>query len=85
MHEFLTHAGRTGARAEPARRFGPRGEASWAFSAVGLGRRGLALSGSGHTRQEESETDEFSCSSATTAHTAITRELGEWLLDRLPG
>ncbi|MGX1563263.1 esterase/lipase family protein [Streptomyces sp. NPDC055506] len=33
---------------------------------------------------EESEFDEFICSSATTAHTAITQELGEWLLDRLP-
>ncbi|BBC36819.1 uncharacterized protein SGFS_081130 [Streptomyces graminofaciens] len=33
---------------------------------------------------EQSEVDEFVCSSATTAHTAITQELGEWLLDRLP-
>ncbi|MFE3141999.1 hypothetical protein [Streptomyces scopuliridis] len=33
---------------------------------------------------EESEFDEFVCSSDTTAHTAITQELGEWLLDRLP-
>ncbi|GAU67879.1 putative hypothetical protein [Streptomyces sp. NBRC 110611] len=32
---------------------------------------------------EESEVDEFICSSDTTAHTAITQELGEWLLDRL--
>lgn len=33
---------------------------------------------------EESEVDEFICSSTTTDHTAITQELGEWLLDRLP-
>lgn len=33
---------------------------------------------------DESEVDEFICSSATTPHTAITRELSEWLLDRLP-
>ncbi|MFE6064979.1 esterase/lipase family protein [Streptomyces sp. NPDC056525] len=33
---------------------------------------------------EESEIDEFICSSDTTEHTAITQELGEWLLERLP-
>ncbi|MFE0654046.1 hypothetical protein ACFVZH_36395 [Streptomyces sp. NPDC059534] len=33
---------------------------------------------------EESELDEFLCSSTTTAHTAITEELGHWLLERLP-
>ncbi|MEV5201615.1 hypothetical protein [Streptomyces sp. NPDC053720] len=33
---------------------------------------------------EESEVDEFLCSSTTTAHTAITEELGSWLMDRLP-
>lgn len=33
---------------------------------------------------EDSEVDEFLCSSTTTAHTAITEELGTWLLDRLP-
>ncbi|MGW1783936.1 esterase/lipase family protein [Streptomyces sp. NPDC002143] len=33
---------------------------------------------------QESEVDEFVCSSDTTEHTAITQELGEWLLDRLP-
>ncbi|MGW0578309.1 esterase/lipase family protein [Streptomyces sp. NPDC002920] len=33
---------------------------------------------------EESEVDEFICSSDTTEHTAITQELCEWLLDRLP-
>ncbi|WP_217554992.1 hypothetical protein [Streptomyces sp. GbtcB6] len=33
---------------------------------------------------EESEFGEFICSSDTTAHTATTQELGEWLLDRLP-
>jgi hypothetical protein len=32
----------------------------------------------------ESEADDFVCSSATTAHTAITEELCRWLLDRLP-
>lgn len=32
---------------------------------------------------EESEFDEFLCSSATTKHTAITEELCTWLLDRL--
>ncbi|MEU3431392.1 esterase/lipase family protein [Streptomyces gardneri] len=34
--------------------------------------------------QEESEVDEFIWSSETTGHTAITQELGEWLLERLP-
>ncbi|CAL9325985.1 esterase/lipase family protein [Streptomyces sp. SudanB182_2057] len=33
---------------------------------------------------EESEVDEFICSSDTTAHTAVTPELGEWLLNQLP-
>jgi pimeloyl-ACP methyl ester carboxylesterase len=33
---------------------------------------------------DESEADDFICSSDTTAHTAITPELAEWLLDRLP-
>lgn len=33
---------------------------------------------------DESELDEFLCSSTTTAHTAITEELCTWLLDRLP-
>ncbi|MFJ9715099.1 hypothetical protein ACIRPQ_04000 [Streptomyces sp. NPDC101213] len=33
---------------------------------------------------EESELDDFLCSSTTTAHTAITEELCTWLLDRLP-
>ncbi|MBT2424340.1 hypothetical protein J7F02_01110 [Streptomyces sp. ISL-112] len=33
---------------------------------------------------EDSEVDEFFCSSGTTAHTAITEELSAWLLDRLP-
>ncbi|MFF4492731.1 esterase/lipase family protein [Streptomyces sp. NPDC001546] len=33
---------------------------------------------------EESEVDDFICSSDTTGHTAITEELGEWLLERLP-
>jgi hypothetical protein len=33
---------------------------------------------------DDSEADDFLCSSDTTAHTAITPELGEWLLDRLP-
>ncbi|MFJ1926837.1 MULTISPECIES: esterase/lipase family protein [unclassified Streptomyces] len=32
---------------------------------------------------EESEFDDFLCSSATTKHTAITEELCTWLLDRL--
>ncbi|MCF3130442.1 esterase/lipase family protein [Streptomyces olivochromogenes] len=32
----------------------------------------------------ESDVDDFVCSSTTTAHTAITEELGSWLLDRLP-
>ncbi|MFJ3793977.1 esterase/lipase family protein [Kitasatospora sp. NPDC090091] len=33
---------------------------------------------------DESDLDDFICSSATTPHTAITAELGDWLLDRLP-
>jgi hypothetical protein len=33
---------------------------------------------------EETELDEFLCSSETTAHTAVTEELGVWLIDRLP-
>ncbi|MBO0918739.1 esterase/lipase family protein [Streptomyces laculatispora] len=33
---------------------------------------------------EESELDDFVCSSATTKHTAITEELCTWLLERLP-
>ncbi|GAA3310790.1 hypothetical protein GCM10020295_78790 [Streptomyces cinereospinus] len=33
---------------------------------------------------EESELDDFLCSSTTTAHTAITEELCGWLMDRLP-
>lgn len=33
---------------------------------------------------DESELDDFLCSSATTGHTAITEELCTWLLDRLP-
>ncbi|MEU4569583.1 hypothetical protein [Micromonospora sp. NPDC023956] len=33
----------------------------------------------------ESELDEFLCSSTTTAHTAVTEELCVWILDRLPG
>lgn len=33
---------------------------------------------------EESELDEYLCSSTTTAHTAITEELCTWLMDRLP-
>ncbi|MET9094488.1 hypothetical protein ABZX72_20620 [Streptomyces cyaneofuscatus] len=33
---------------------------------------------------EESELDDFVCSSTTTGHTAITEELCTWLLDRLP-
>ncbi|MET8115988.1 hypothetical protein [Streptomyces prasinus] len=32
---------------------------------------------------EESEVDEFTCSSDTTTHTAVTQELGQWLLDQL--
>ncbi|GAB2929289.1 esterase/lipase family protein [Streptomyces heilongjiangensis] len=31
-----------------------------------------------------SEADDLICSSDTTAHTEVTRELGEWLLERLP-
>ncbi|MEE1931304.1 hypothetical protein V1J52_24560, partial [Streptomyces sp. TRM 70351] len=34
---------------------------------------------------ENSEFDDFRCSSTTTAHTAITEELGTWLIDQLPG
>ncbi|MEU3208442.1 hypothetical protein ABZ702_32145 [Streptomyces cyaneofuscatus] len=33
---------------------------------------------------EESDLDDFLCSSTTTGHTAITEELCTWLLDRLP-
>ncbi|MEU2598850.1 hypothetical protein ABZ669_16785 [Streptomyces hirsutus] len=33
---------------------------------------------------ENSELDDFLCSSTTTAHTAITEELCTWLMDRLP-
>ncbi len=33
---------------------------------------------------DESELDDFLCSSATTGHTTITDELCTWLLDRLP-
>ncbi|MFF2141741.1 esterase/lipase family protein [Kitasatospora sp. NPDC058190] len=33
---------------------------------------------------DESDVDDFICSSTTTAHTAITEELGSWLLERLP-
>ncbi|MFH9858393.1 esterase/lipase family protein [Streptomyces sp. NPDC017202] len=33
---------------------------------------------------EESELDDYLCSSTTTAHTAITEELCTWLTDRLP-
>ncbi|MEF9903719.1 esterase/lipase family protein [Streptomyces sp. P9-A2] len=33
---------------------------------------------------DESELDEFRCSSTTTAHTAITEELGTWIIERLP-
>ncbi|MFF8248380.1 esterase/lipase family protein [Streptomyces griseus] len=33
---------------------------------------------------EESELDDFLCSSTTTAHTAITEELCTWIMDRLP-
>ncbi|MCR8944265.1 hypothetical protein NW249_19285 [Streptomyces sp. OUCMDZ-4982] len=33
---------------------------------------------------DESELDDFLCSSTTTGHTAITEELCTWLLDRLP-
>jgi hypothetical protein len=34
--------------------------------------------------QDESELDEFVCSSTTTAHTAVTEELCRWLMERLP-
>ncbi|MFF2959040.1 esterase/lipase family protein [Streptomyces sp. NPDC057963] len=33
---------------------------------------------------DESELDDFLCSSTTSAHTAITEELCTWLMDRLP-
>lgn len=33
---------------------------------------------------QESEVDEILWSSTTTPHTAITRELGEWIIERLP-
>ncbi|MGW0536537.1 hypothetical protein [Streptomyces sp. NPDC003032] len=33
---------------------------------------------------EESELDEYRCSSTTTAHTRITAELCEWIMERLP-
>ncbi|WP_371676375.1 esterase/lipase family protein [Streptomyces sp. NBC_01276] len=33
---------------------------------------------------EESELDDFRCSSTTTVHTAITEELAVWITDRLP-
>ncbi|MET8754170.1 hypothetical protein ABZW32_29310 [Streptomyces sp. NPDC004667] len=33
---------------------------------------------------EESELDDFLCSSTTTVHTAITEELATWITDRLP-
>lgn len=33
---------------------------------------------------DESETDDFVWSSATTPHTAVTEELATWLMDRLP-
>ncbi|MYR36526.1 hypothetical protein GTX14_05940 [Streptomyces sp. SID4944] len=33
---------------------------------------------------DDSNLDDFLCSSTTTGHTAITEELGTWLLDRLP-
>ncbi|MFC8793386.1 esterase/lipase family protein [Streptomyces cinereoruber] len=33
---------------------------------------------------QESEVDEFICSSDTTTHTAVTQELGVWLLDQMP-
>ncbi|MFI1224812.1 MULTISPECIES: esterase/lipase family protein [unclassified Streptomyces] len=35
--------------------------------------------------QEESEVDDFLCSSTTTAHTAVSAELCTWIMDRLPG
>ncbi|WP_228923710.1 triacylglycerol lipase [Streptomyces sp. DH7] len=34
---------------------------------------------------QESELDDFLCSSTTTAHTGITEELCTWIMDRLPG
>ncbi|WP_343245701.1 hypothetical protein [Streptomyces sp. SID4985] len=33
---------------------------------------------------DESDVDDFLCSSETTAHTTVTEELAHWLLDRLP-
>ncbi|MFD4787581.1 esterase/lipase family protein [Streptomyces sp. NPDC058459] len=33
---------------------------------------------------DESDVDDFICSSATTPHTAVTEELAVWLMDRLP-
>ncbi|SEB81790.1 triacylglycerol lipase [Streptomyces sp. TLI_105] len=33
---------------------------------------------------DESELDDFLCSSTTTAHTAVTEELCTWIMDRLP-
>ncbi|MEV4946881.1 hypothetical protein [Streptomyces sp. NPDC053755] len=38
----------------------------------------------GELNSEESELDDFLCSSTTTAHTAITEELCTWIIDRLP-
>ncbi|GGZ13823.1 hypothetical protein GCM10010387_02340 [Streptomyces inusitatus] len=35
-------------------------------------------------RPEESELNDFRCSSETTTHTALTEELGTWIVDRLP-
>ncbi|MFI8345972.1 esterase/lipase family protein [Streptomyces sp. NPDC085596] len=32
---------------------------------------------------EDSDVDDFVCSATTTAHTAVTEELGTWLIDRL--
>ncbi|GGK34256.1 hypothetical protein GCM10010124_28590 [Pilimelia terevasa] len=34
--------------------------------------------------QEESEVDEYLCASTNTAHTEITRELCDWIMERLP-
>ncbi|CUW33281.1 hypothetical protein [Streptomyces reticuli] len=34
---------------------------------------------------EESELDDFYCSSETTTHTAVTQELGQWLLSQISG
>ncbi len=33
---------------------------------------------------DDSELDDFVCSTTNTGHTAITAELSTWLLDRLP-